>query len=75
MSGTKELRKVTMVWPPSLTVTVAAPAPRLVLAINPAGEVLTEVSVKPGRRVSETATVPAGTNRAALQAPPGAAPA
>ena len=62
--------KVTVVSPPALTVTVAVPAPKLLLASNPAlGEVLTPVSEVPVGRVSVIVAVPEGTRMAALQEP------
>ena len=53
--------KVTIVWPPALTVTVAVPAARLLLTSNPAlGKVLTPVNTVPAGIVSVTTTEPAG---------------
>src|SRR6185295_15853315 len=68
-------RKVAMVCPPALTVTVALPAARLLLTSAPPGKVVTVVNVVPGGRVSRMITGPAGSTSAALQAPPGAGPA
>ena len=64
------LINVTVVRPPALTVTVAVPAPKLLLTSNPAlGEVLTPVSEVPAGRVSVIVAVPAATRMAELQEP------
>src|SRR4051812_31471039 len=67
--------KVTIVCPPTLTVTVAVPAARLLLTSKPLGKVLTPASVVPAGRVSVMFTAPPGSTSAALQDPPGAGPA
>lgn len=58
------MTKVTMVWPPALTVTVAVPAGRLLLTSKPAGRVLTDVNAMPAGRVSVMTVGPAGTVKA-----------
>ncbi len=69
------LMKVAMVSAPAVTVTVAVPAPRLLLASAPGGEVLTDVSSVPEGKVSVIPTGPAGATSAALHELPGVAPA
>ena len=62
--------KVTVVSPPALIVTVAVPAPKLLLTSNAElGEVLTPVSEVPGGSVSVIVAVPDGTRMGALQEP------
>ena len=72
---TVRLMKVTVVWAPALTVTVAVPVPRLLLTSNPAGDVLTPASTVPAGIVSMITAVPAGTVIGVPQVPPGAGPA
>ena len=68
-------RKVAIVWPAPLTVTVALPAARLLLTSAPPGNVVMSVRVVPDGRVSKMNTGPAVSSRGALQEPPGAGPA
>jgi hypothetical protein len=51
------------------------PKARLLLISDPAGRVVTDVSVAPVGRVSETRVAPAGNTSGVLQEPPGPAPA
>ena len=75
-AGVAASMSVTVVVAPAFTVTVAVPAPRLLLTSKPAlGEVLTPASTVPAGRVSVNATEPAGTRIGALQEPRGEAPA
>ena len=73
-----ESMKVTIVCPPALTVTLARPAPRLLLTNNPAlGKVKMPVgTAPPGPGTASTiVTEPAVTCTGVLHVPPGAAPA
>ena len=74
-TGMTVSRKVAMVCPPALTVTVALPAARLLLTSDPPGKVVTSVNVVPDGSVSSTITGPAGSTSGELQEPPGAGPA
>ena len=68
-------RKVAMVCPPALTVTVALPAARLLLTSEPPGKVVTLVNVVPDGSVSRMITGPAASTSGRLHEPPGAGPA
>ncbi len=73
---TAALVNVTIVCPPTLTVTVAVPKARLLLTSNPAlGSVRTSVSMVPAGKVSAIRVCPAGTSSGTLQEPDGAGPA
>jgi hypothetical protein len=75
MTGITVFRNVAIVCPPAFTVTVAVPAARLLLTSSPLGKVLTDVNTVPAVGVSVMTVAPTGTTSAALQEPPGAAPA
>ena len=68
--GFTVLVKVAVVWAPTVTVTVAVPAARLVLASAPIGKVVTDVNVVPAGRVSVMVAGPAVTTTGVLQGPP-----
>src|SRR5258706_8413914 len=68
-------RKVTTVCAPSLTVTVAVPAVKLLASSSPLGKVVTELNKVPGEAVSAINVAPTGTTNGALKDPPGGGPA